>query len=98
MQNKNDAEKPHHGHYEEKFDRTKHDVKHQAESKTEDFKHQAEKAKHKVAEIIPQPVKDTADKVSDKASQVKVTLLNFVNITCISEMVRMEPAHAMKRL
>ena len=60
-------------------EKTKHKVeegaektKHQAASTADDFKHQAEKAKHEVAKIIPQPVKDTSDKIGDKAHHVKV--------------------------
>lgn len=76
LQNKN--EEPY-GDYEDRLDRSKHEAKanvdktkHQASDKLDDFKHQSEKAKHKVAEIIPQPIKNTADKVSDKAHQAKV--------------------------
>ena len=49
-------------------------TKHQASNTADDFKHQAEKAKHEVAKIIPQPVKDTSDKIGDKAHHVKVRL------------------------
>ena len=80
LQNKN--EEPY-GDYEDRFDKTKHEAranvdktKHQASDSLEDFKHQAERAKHKVAEIIPQPVKNTADKVSDKAHQAQVRTVN----------------------
>ena len=76
MQNKKDYDGD---DYEDKFDRTKQkakdnakDAKHQASNAVEDFKHQAEKAKHEVAKVIPQPVKDTSDKIGDKAHQVKV--------------------------
>jgi len=68
-------------YYEDRFDHTKHKAKesaehtkHQASDKLDDFKHQAEKAKHEVAKVVPQPVKDTADKISDKAHQAKVRL------------------------
>ena len=61
------------------YDRTKHRAKdsaertkHQAGNAADDFKHQAEKAKHEVAKIIPQPVKDTSDKIGDKAHHIKV--------------------------
>ena len=49
-------------------------TKHQASNTADEFKHQAEKAKHEVAKIIPQPVKDTSDKIGDKAHHVKVRL------------------------
>ncbi len=68
-----------HGEFEDSYDRTKHKTKesaektkHQASDKLDDFKHQAEKARHEVAKVVPQPVKDTADKISDKAHQAKV--------------------------
>ena len=51
-------------------------TKHQASNTADDFKHQAEKAKHEVAKIIPQPVKDTSDKIGDKAQHVKVRLVD----------------------
>lgn len=65
--------------YEVRFDNTKQktkdnarEAKHQAGNAVDDFKHQAEKAKHEVAKVIPQPVKDTSDKIGDKAHQAKV--------------------------
>lgn len=71
--------KNHGDEFEVNFDKTKHKAhnnvektKHQAANTADDFKHQAEKAKHEVAKIIPQPVKDTSDKIGDKAHQVKV--------------------------
>lgn len=76
LQNKNEGP---HGDYEDSFDQSRHEAranvektKHHASNAVDDFKHQAEKAKHKVADIIPEPVKNTADKVSDKAHQAKV--------------------------
>lgn len=59
---------------EDAADRTKH----QASNTADDFKHQAEKAKHEVAKIIPQPVKDTSDKIGDKAHQAKVRSSSLV--------------------
>ena len=77
MQNNKEGD---HEQYEDSFARAKHrtkasteKTKHQASEKADDFKHQAEKAKHEVAKVIPQPVKDTADTISDKAQQAKVT-------------------------
>ena len=74
-----DNKNSHGDDYEVNFDKTKHKAhdsaektKHQAANTADDFKHQAEKAKHEVAKIIPQPVKDTSDKIGDKAHQAKV--------------------------
>ena len=46
--------------------------KQQAREKVDDFKHQVEKAKHEVAKVVPQPVKNAADNISDKAHEAKV--------------------------
>ena len=72
-------------------------TKHQASNTADDFKHQAEKAKHEVAKIIPQPVKDTSDKIGDKAHHVQVRipwLSEWNSSICLLQHKSVQGAHA----
>ena len=55
-----------------KHNKDARETKHQATEKVDDFKHQAEKAKHEVAKVVPESVKEAADKIAEKAHEAKV--------------------------